>query len=148
MWKAIRIQTCLTQLAQVCFPRNSSNEVKKVDHSPTQGPALDLQAALLTLTPHTRTPYKRYLAGFLAYCSTCGWNLPAVELLRPLVLEAWLAHLRQCGRAAATCKQAKAAVCWAARQAKRAGEPHTNALINVQEVTVTGGGGVRQGRWL
>ena len=117
-------------------------------YSPTQPAALDLQAALQALTPHTQTAYKRHLAGFLAYCAACGWNNPTVELLRPTVLEAWLANMRQDGRSPATCKQAKAAVCWAARQAKRAGELDTSTLVDLQEVAVAGGGGVRQGRWL
>ena len=116
-------------------------------YSPAQETALDLKAALRTLTPHTQTAYTRHLAGFLAYCNDCGWALPVVKLLRPNVLQSWLAHLRQCGRAPATCKQAKAALCWAARQAKQAGELDASILADLRDVTVTGGGGVRQGRW-
>lgn len=115
------------------------------DYSPAQ---LDLAASLAALTPHTRTAYTRHLAGFRAYCDACGWSLPTVELLRPLVLEAWLAHLRTCGRSPATCKQAKSALVWATRQAKRAGLVDANTLADLRDVTVTGGGGVRQGRWL
>ena len=44
-------------------------------YSPTQPAALDLQAALQALTPHTQTAYKRHLAGFLAYCAACGLSL-------------------------------------------------------------------------
>ena len=118
-------------------------------YSPTQGgPALDLQAALQALTPHTRIAYTRHLASFRTYCDGCGWTVPMVDLLRPLVLDAWLANMRQGGRSPATCRQAKAALVWAARQAKRAGLVDANALADLREVAVTGGGGVRQGRWL
>lgn len=131
--------TALTPIVQDISARD--NRV----YSPTQ---LDLEAALAALTPHTRTAYKRHLTAFRAYCDGCGWHVPTVDLLRPLVVEAWLATMRQCGRAPATCKQAKAALCWAARQAKRAGVLDAATLADLRDVAVTGGGGVRQGRWL
>ena len=116
------------------------------DYSPAQ--RLDLAAALATLTPHTQAAYTRNLRDFRAYCDGCGWTVPTVALLRPLVLAAWLAALRQAGRSPATCKQCKAAVLWAARQAKIAGALDAAALSDLAEVSVAGGGGVRQGRWL
>ena len=115
-------------------------------YGPTQ--ALDLAAALATLTPHTQKAYERQLASFGAYCVSCGWTLPLPDLLRPTVLEAWLAHHRQCGKSPETCKQGRTAVLWAARQAKRAGLIDGLALADLVEVKVRGGGGVRQGRWL
>ena len=119
------------------------------DYSPTQAAkALDLAAALASLTPHTRTAYQRQLAAFRSYCDGCGWHAPTPALLRPTVLEAWLASMRLAGRSPATCKQGKAAVCWAARQAKRAGMISATDLADLVEVRVSGGGGVRQGRWL
>ncbi len=118
-------------------------------YSPTQAAmALDLAAALEALTPHTRTAYQRQLSAFRSYCDGCGWNAPTPALLRPTVLEAWLASMRLAGRSPATCKQGKAAVCWAARQAKRAGLISATDLAELAEVRVSGGGGVRQGRWL
>lgn len=117
-------------------------------YGPTQPAALDLAAALATLTPHTRAAYTRQLASFRAYCDSCGWNAPTSDLLRPAVLEAWLAHRRQCGRSPETCKQGRTAVLWAARQAKRAGILDATRVADLAEVKVTGGGGVRQGRWL
>lgn len=118
------------------------------DYSPAQPAALDLAAALATLTPHTRAAYTRNLAAFRGYCDSCGWTVPTVALLRPLVLAAWLSHLRQCGRSPATCKQCKASVVWAARQAKQAEILDAAALADLADVAVPGGGGIRQGRWL
>lgn len=119
------------------------------DYSPTQAAmALDLAAALEALTPHTRTAYQRQLAAFRSYCDGCGWHAPTPALLRPTVLEAWLASMRLAGKSPATCKQGKAAICWAARQAKRAGLINATDLADLVEVRVAGGGGVRQGRWL
>lgn len=118
-------------------------------HNSDYGPAqLDLAAALATLTPHTRDAYTRNLSAFRTYCDSCGWTVPTVQLLRPLVLAAWLSHLRQCGRSPATCKQCKASVVWAARQAKRAGILDAAQVADLAEVDVIGGGGIRQGRWL
>ena len=115
-------------------------------YRPTQ--ALDLAAALATLTPHTRTAYQRQLAAFGSYCAGCGWDWPLVDLLRPTVLEAWLSSRRQCGLSPETCKQGRTAVLWAARQAKRAGLLDAIALADLAEVKVKARGGVRQGRWL
>ena len=115
-------------------------------YRPTQ--ALDLAAGLATLTPHTRTAYKRQLAAFGSYCAGCGWDWPLVDLLRPTVLEAWLSSRRQCGLSAETCKQGRTAVLWAARQAKRAGLLDAIQLADLAEVKVRAGRGVRQGRWL
>lgn len=117
-------------------------------YRPTQPATLDLQAALATLTPHTQAAYGRQLRAFRAYCDSCGWNVLIVDLLRPSVLEAFLAHRRQCGLSPETCKQARTAVLWAARQAKRSGMIDAAALADLAEVKVAGGGGVRQGRWL
>lgn len=137
------MSTHLARVVQDISRRDNS------DYRPTQDlPGLDLAAALATLTPCTQAAYRRNLAAFRAYCDASGWNLATVALLRPLVLAAWLASLRQGGRSPATCKQAKASVVWAARQAKRAGLVDAETLVDLREVEVTGGGGVRQGRWL
>lgn len=115
-------------------------------YGPTQ--ALDLAASLATLTPHTQAAYRRQLAAFRIYCDACGWTVPMPDLLRPTVLEAWLAHRRQCGKSPETCKQGRTAILWAARQAKRAGLLNAMQVADLAEVKVTGGGGVRQGQWL
>lgn len=118
-------------------------------YRPTQAAAaLDLAAELKKLTPNTEKAYKGKLAAFRAYCDGCGWHAPTPALLRPTVLEAWLAHRRRCGKSHEDCKQGRTAVLWAARQAKRAGLISATDLADLAEVKVSGGGGVRQGRWL
>lgn len=118
-------------------------------YRPTQAAAaLDLAAELKKLTPNTEKAYKGKLAAFRAYCDGCGWHAPTPALLRPTVLEAWLAHRRQCGLSPETCKQGRTAVLWAARQAKRARLLDATQLADLAEVKVRAGRGVRQGRWL
>ena len=108
-------------------------------YGPTQ--ALDLAASLATLTPHTQAAYRRQLAAFRIYCDACGWTVPMPDLLRPTVLEAWLAHRRQCGKSPETCKQGRTAILWAARQAKRAG------LLNAMQLADLAGGDGDGRRW-
>lgn len=109
--------------------------------------AVDLEAALASLTPNTRRAYGRALASFRAYCDGQGWTAPTSMLLRRQVLVAWAADMRDRGLSAQTIRQALAATRWAAGLAADAGEIDDAVLAGLQRRIKVAGGGVRQGRW-